>query len=204
MNACFWKTKIRRQNRPSAQSLEIYRQNGPDSGSDARGYLARLLEKRGDYQEAAQLLREAVEIDRRAEGTDSTDYVIDLHNLGGALMRLGDLYGAEAKLRESVTIDRKILGNNHPDLGYALNLLGVDELEKGDWRSAEPVLRECLALWSKLGENHPLVATISKNWARLLQAKGDYAGARRYLMRALAIAEQPPAPDRYTERQSLI
>jgi serine/threonine-protein kinase len=82
------------------QALGIFRRHGPDLGSKGRDYLARLLERKGDYLEATDLLRESVQIDRRTEGTDSPNYTIGLHNLAGALWRLGDLYGAEKMLRE--------------------------------------------------------------------------------------------------------
>jgi len=179
------------------QALGIYRRHDANSGSDARDYLAQLLEKKGDYLEATQLLSEAVEIERRNGGGDSPTYTIELHNLGGALLRLGDLYGAEAKLRESLATERRVLGNDHPNLGYSLNLLGVNALEEGDWRTAEPLLRESLALWSRLGPNHPLAVTGLSNWGRVLQAEGKYPQARQYFRKALAIAQRPQAPDMY-------
>lgn len=179
------------------QALGIYRRKSPNLGSDARDYLARLLEKKGDYLEATQLLSEAVEIDRRNEGADSPAYTMGLHDLGGALLRLGDFFGAEAKLRESVATERRVLGNHHPDLGYSLNLLGVTALEEGDWQTAKPLLRESLALWSKLGPNHPLTVTGLSNWARVLQAEGKHSEARQYFERALAVAQHSETPDTY-------
>jgi tetratricopeptide (TPR) repeat protein len=173
------------------EALGIYRSLSPNLGTDAREYLARVLEKKGDYLEATQLLSESVEIERRTKGMDSPDYAMALHNLGGALARLGDLYGAEARLRESVATERRVLGKGHPNLGYPLNLLGTTALEEGDWRTAEPLLRESLAIWSKLGPNHPLRVTGLRNWARVLEEKEQYSEARRYFRRALA-SIQPP------------
>jgi len=174
------------------QALAVYRKHSANLGSEARDNLARLLEEKGDYLEAIQLLSEAVEIERRNEGSDSPPYTTTLHNLAGALARVGDLFTAEAKLRESLATERRVLGNAHPDLGYPLNLLGVVALEEGDWQSAEPLLRESLALWSRLGPTHPLVVTGLTNWGRLLTAKGEYAEARQYFARALALAQLQP------------
>jgi serine/threonine-protein kinase len=179
------------------EALGIYRSLSPNLGTDAREYLSRVLEKKGDYLEATQLLSESVEIERRTKGADSPDYTMALHNLGGALARLGDLYGAEARLRESVATERRVLGNAHPDLGYPLNLLGTTALDEGDWRTAEPLLRESLVIWSKLGPNHPLRVTGLRNWGRVLQEKGQYSEARRYFRRALA-SIQPPDTYRST------
>jgi serine/threonine-protein kinase len=172
------------------EALTILRRHGSNVGSAARDYLARLLERKGDYLEATQLLTEAVEIDRRTEGSDSPSYTIALHNLAGALRRLGDLYSAEAMLNESLATERRVLGNNHPDLGYPLNLLGGVALEEGDARTAEPLLRESLGIWSKLDPSNVLVVSSLNNWARLLQAQGKYVEARPYFERALATAQQ--------------
>ncbi|MBV9301453.1 MAG: serine/threonine protein kinase [Acidobacteriaceae bacterium] len=177
------------------QALGIYSRHSTNLGSVARNYLALVLEKKGEYMEATQLLNEAVEIVKHIEGSDSPDYTIDLHNLAGALQRLGNLFTAETKLRESLTTERRVLGNTHPDLGYPLNLLGGVLLDEGDWRNAEPVLRESFALWSKQGQTH--MAVILSSWARVLQAEGKYNEAGQYFERALAVAQQPPNIDAY-------
>jgi tetratricopeptide (TPR) repeat protein/predicted Ser/Thr protein kinase len=169
-------------------ALEVFRRQGSDAGSMTRDYLARLLERKGDYLEATQLLKQAAEIDRRTKGIDSPHYTISLHNLAGALRRLGDLYSAEAKLDESLAIERQVLGNGHPDLGYPLNLLGGVALEEGNWRKAEPLLRESFAIWSKLDPSNVLVVSAYSNWGRVLQAEGRYAEARQYFQRALDMA----------------
>jgi tetratricopeptide (TPR) repeat protein len=118
-----------------------------------------------------------------------------LHNLAGALQLLGDLFTAETKLRESLTTERRVIGDAHPNLGYSLNLLGQVLLEEGDWRQAEPVLRESLALWSKQSKTCP--PTGMSNWARVLQAQGQYNNARQYFERALTITQQAPNVDAY-------
>jgi serine/threonine-protein kinase len=180
------------------EALAIFQMHGANSGSAARDYLARLLERKGDYLEATRLLTEALEIDRRTEGTDSPSYTIALHNLAGALRRLGDLYAAEAKLNESLATERRVLGNNHPDLGYPLNLLGGVALEEGDARKAEPLLRESLAIWSKLDPSNVLVVSSLNNWARLLQAEGKNVEARTYFERAVATAQRQAGNSTYT------
>jgi serine/threonine-protein kinase len=173
-------------------ALATFRKQGPDSGDSARDYLARLLERKGDYLEASQLLTEAVEIAKNTEGADSPAYTIALHNLAGALSRLGDLYSAEVKLNESLATERRVLGSGHPDLGYPLNLLGTVALDEGDPRKAEPLLRESFSIWSKLDPSNVLVVSALNNWARLLQAQEKYAEARRYFERALVVAQQQP------------
>jgi serine/threonine-protein kinase len=170
------------------QALALFRRQGRNAGGMTRDYLACLLERKGDYLEAAQLLSEAV--DKNTEGIDSPNYAMSLHNYAGALWRLGDVYAAEAKLNQSLAIERRVLGNGHPDLGYPLNLLGGVALEEGDWKKAQPLLHESFTIWSKLDPRNVLVVSAYLSWGRVLQARGRYAEARPYLRRALDTARR--------------
>lgn len=187
------------------KSLAIYRQDGPNYGSEARNYLALLVERKGDYAEASELLKEAVAIDGRTDGKDGPNYTISLHNLASDLIDLGDLNGAEEKLRETLAIRRKVLGNNHPMLVYTLNNLGYVLLEKGEWRQAEPFLREALELDRKrLGDKHPQFAGVLNNVARVEQAKGNFNGARDMFNQALEILRQANAFNSWPASQILL
>jgi tetratricopeptide (TPR) repeat protein len=180
-------------------SLEIVRKEKIDKGDDVRDYLAQVLERRGDYSEARQLLREAVEISGQFKGADSQVYLFHLHNLAGASIDAGDLTEAEATERQALAVFRHIVGDSHPDLGYPLNNLGWILLAKGDWKQAEPVLHEALEIRRKgLGEKHPLFAASLANWARVLQAKGDYAHAEEDYRQALEIAGRANGPENWT------
>jgi serine/threonine protein kinase/tetratricopeptide (TPR) repeat protein len=169
------------------------------NGDSARNYLALLLERKGDYPEALQLLRETVEFQRRESGADSPSYALSLHNLAGALIDTGDLAGAEATERQALELRRKLLGDHHPDLTYPLNNLGFLLLEKGDWAAAEPVLRENLELMrSSLGEKNVRFAAALNNWARVLQAKGNYAQAETTFKQALDTITQATGPQSWS------
>ncbi|HLX82773.1 MAG TPA: serine/threonine-protein kinase [Terriglobales bacterium] len=157
----------------------------------SRGYLALLLERKGEYPEALRLLRESVDYQRRINGADSPTFALSLHNLAGALIDAGDLAGAEATERQSLALQRKLLGEDHPDLAYPLNNLGFLLLEEGKWEEAEPVLRENREIVSKaLGEKSARYAAALNNWARMLQQKGDYDQAGRIFNQALEIITQ--------------
>jgi serine/threonine protein kinase/Tfp pilus assembly protein PilF len=166
------------------KALAIDRELHSDSGS--ADYLALLLERKGSYPEALQLLRESLEARRRIEGTDSPDYALALHNLGGALIDAGDFAGAETTERQALELQRKILGNNHPDLAYPLNKLGILLLEEGNWQAAEPLLREAMELRRRtIGEKSLVFGLCLNNWARVLQQKGDYDQAEKTFKQAL-------------------
>ncbi len=82
---------------PLREALKIYRSTGPDAGSEARNYLALLLERKGRYPEAGALLNEAAAIDLRAKGPDSPEYANSLSNFASDLIDFGDYGLAETR-----------------------------------------------------------------------------------------------------------
>jgi len=170
--------------------------NREDSlAGDTRDYLARVVQRKADFNEEVRLLKEAVRIDRQTEGAESPNFAIALHNLASAQMDLGDLLGGETTEREALKIRRRISGNDHPELAYPLNNLGWVLLAEGKWREAEPLLAEALAIRRKaLGDKHPSTAASLNNWARVLQAKRDYGGAEKVFMQALGLMRASSGP----------
>jgi eukaryotic-like serine/threonine-protein kinase len=159
-------------------ALEIQRkQHQDDLVSSTDNYLALVLERKGAFGEAAQLLRESLDITVRINGPDSPDTAISLHNLAGTLIDAGDLSGAEKVDRQVLEIRRKINGPGHPDLSYPLNNLGFIFLEKGDWAAAGPLLKENLEVRGGPNKKEATAAGALNNWARMLQEKGDYKAA---------------------------
>lgn len=166
------------------RALAIHHSNPNGQTGGTENYLALLLERKGNFPEAAQLLREAVRIGERNKGTDSPDYLISLHDYAGALIDSGNLDEAEATERRVLALREKISGPNHPDIFYPLNNLGFILLEKGEWQQATPFLARNIELCRKLG-NDRRIAVALNNWARALQQKGDYAAAEAALKEAL-------------------
>ena len=143
-----------------------------------------------------QLLREAVTLDPRHEGTGSTTYAVSLHNLSGAQIDAGDLYGAEKTLREVLDLRRKLLGNDHPELGYTVNNLAFVLLEKGDAASALPFAEEARTLRTRhLGANDHLTLTSGGNVGRALEALGRYSDADALYEQVLAALNQSGSGD---------
>ncbi len=167
------------------RALAIDRSQPQSSLDGTRDYLALLLERKGDYPEAASLLREGVEITGRRDGTQSQNYLISLHNMAGAQIDMGDLEGAAKSEREVLATRQRIWGLDHPDTAYSLNNLGWIYIELGRWREAEPLLRENVEVTRK-AEIVPGVryASALANWGRLLEQKGDLSGATKMLEQA--------------------
>jgi serine/threonine-protein kinase len=166
------------------RALAIQRSTSNAGAASTENYLALLLERTGNFPEAAGLLREAVQITEKTIGPDSPDYLISLHDYAGALIDSGNLDEAEATERRVLALREKVSGPNHPDIFYPLNNLGFILLEKGQWREAMPFLQRNLDLCHKLGGDKRIAVALN-NWARALQEKGDYAGAEVTLKQAL-------------------
>ncbi len=178
------------------QALQLQRSHGLNEDVSASdNYLALVLQRKGNFQEASQLLREAVNIDGKIKGTDSPDYANSLHNLAGTLIDGGDLTDAETMDRQALAIRRRINGPNHPDTGYPLNNLGFLFLEKGDWSAAEPFLKGNLDIQRSMNPKSARCAGALNNWARMLQEKGDYKGAENYFEQALAMMRDTSGPE---------
>jgi eukaryotic-like serine/threonine-protein kinase len=183
-------------------TLAIDRKNGQRQGASTRNYLALALERKGNFDEARQLLQEAVDIDRRSKGPKSPEYATSLHNLGSALIDRGDLYGAENTIREAAEIRRAVLGRKHPDYVTSLNNVGYLLLEEGDWQKAEPVLREALATQTELlGNGNPRLAGPMSNLGKVLDAKGDFSQAEAQFRAILEILSNAHADSTWAAAQ---
>ena len=158
------------------RALAIFRKTNDPGGADTRGYLALILQRAGNFSEAASLRQEQAEIYRQTQGSDSPDYLMTMHNLAASLIDNGDLLDAEKSERQVIEIRRKV-DPGHPDMGYSLNNLGWILLEEGNWEEAEPFLRENLEITAKFGSKSDRIATAQNNWGHYSQEKGDYAGA---------------------------
>jgi len=170
------------------QALAIERPLADNFQDGTRDYLALALGRKGDYPEAAQLLRESTEISGRVLGKQSADYLISLHNLAGAQIDMGDLDGAALSDQEVLATRQRIWGRDHPDTAYSLNNLGWIYLEQGRWQSAEPLLRQNLEITLKVSAAPgPRYVSALANWGRLLEQKGDLAGADDAYGQALKI-----------------
>jgi len=77
-------------------------------------------------------------------------------------------------------------------------------LQRAAYPQAEPLLRDTLAIREDaLGPEHPDTATSLNNLATLLNAQGDFAGARSLCERALAICEKALGPEHSGTARSL-
>ncbi|MCB2188395.1 MAG: tetratricopeptide repeat protein [Deltaproteobacteria bacterium] len=97
---------------------------------------------------------------------------------------------ARWELRPLEALARADDEQGHEGAAWLLNEVGYHYYIMADWPTAEPLFRRALALdEASKGPNHPHVATMCSNLAKLLQATNRLAEAEHLHRRALAIDE---------------
>jgi len=162
--------------------------------------LAVLYQNMGDYAKAEPLLRQALEITKRALGEHHPNYAQSLNNLAGLYDTKGDYAKAEPLYRRALEIRKRALGEDHPDTLNTMNNLAATYLMAQRCVEAEMTARECLELRAK---NQP------DDWRRFhtmgqlgaaLAGQKKYAGAEPPLLQGYeglkAREDKIPAPRR--------
>lgn len=154
--------------------------------------LARMLQDGGDRPAAEAPLREALAVARRvhedaAEGHG--DIIATLTQLGKWLYANDDPSQGEPQLREALDMARRLHGGrDHGEVATLLASLALAVHELGH-AGAEDLLREAVAMRGRLSGDHDDcgTATCLGRLGRILQAKGDLAGAALHLRRCVAM-----------------
>ena len=98
----------------------------------------------GELEEAARILREALEVQRRVLGTEHQETLASANNLADVLADQGEFLEAARIHRETLEVQRRVLGAEHPDtLMSATNLASVlqliSEVSGADEQPRKPV-----------------------------------------------------------------
>ena len=150
--------------------------------------LASELRTFGRYDEAEQLIREAVVLLRENLGDRHPATLSTIPNHLGFLLGkdLPDRY--EPMLREAVAVEwlREKFGDQHPVTLTSINILGALLCEQGEFAAALPLLREALqGHRERLGDRHPDTLCCISNLAGLLHEKRDLVTAERLYREAI-------------------
>ena len=142
----------------------------------------------GDYSRAEPLVRNALEIRKRALGEGHPDYAQSLNNLAALYHRNGDYAKAEPLYFKALEICKWTGGENHPDYARRLNNLAMLYEATGDYAKARPLLRNALEIRRQaVGENHHDYAESLQNLAGNYNDMGDYAKAEPLFRDAVQI-----------------
>ena len=163
----------------------------PELQSDMYNVIGRTYERLDMYQEALPILEQALEVGRRALGSQNVRVAQSLNDLGVLQRELGNPAAAEPLLRESLETRRQLLGNEHPDVAITLVELARVLKDRGRLAESEAPTREALAIRRKVyGEEHRQTATSKSELGSLLWEQGDLAGAEQMLRENVATSER--------------
>ncbi len=139
----------------------------------------------GKYEEALEIHRQCLEIDKRAFGKTHKHVAVQLNNIAACLQRMGRPEEALQSQLESLQLTK--LHFNSDDIEYAASLinLGViySELDKSEealkcYSEAEKIFV------SSLGEDHPQVSACWTSMGLILIGKREFPAALKYLTSA--------------------
>lgn len=138
--------------------------------------LGALAMRRGDFQAALPLAREALALYRPALDPDHPVLARGINNLAAALRRTGDAEAAEPLYREALEIFRRSLRSPHPMLAIGtLNLANTLEILGRD-DEAEPLMRAALdEARAAFPPDHPQRTAIVTRIADFLSRRGTPA-----------------------------
>ena len=161
----------------------------------------------GEYAAAEPHLRRAVELRRRALGTQNQDTARAVNQLANLYWRQGRLEEAEPLFRESYDISRGLLGDDHADtMAYEMNLANVFRA-RGRFKEAEPLYEHNLETALRvLGGDHPSTLDTMGNLANHYQETGRYEKAEELHRRSVETRRRvqgPKAPGTVSEMNNL-
>jgi serine/threonine protein kinase/Tfp pilus assembly protein PilF len=150
--------------------------------------LAVVVFQEADYERAAVLLREALDMKVRLYGEEAPDTVTTMNNLAAVSKAQGDLETAKRLHRRCL----KLLQNLHPPdpeaLAVTLANLGVLLLDEQQYREAEQYFRQALDRRRALYESdHTNLAKVHHNLGVALDGRGELEEAEEHYREALRI-----------------
>jgi tetratricopeptide (TPR) repeat protein len=154
-----------------------------------------VLEVRGDFPYARELLESAVAARKVAHGAADARVAFDLNYLNGALLHLGEWEAMAANATRAARILEGELGVRDRTVITHVNNAALLLARAGDRVRARAWFARALALAEPVfGKQHPFCATILSNLGDLDRAEGDLLGARGAYGRALVIDESAYGP----------
>jgi eukaryotic-like serine/threonine-protein kinase len=158
----------------------------------------------GLYPEARKQLEKALELDRRALGTENPKTLRTMDRLGRVLHLQSDDPEAEALLVKTLEVQRRVFGSGHPDVLFSMTNLGTVYAAEGKYAQAEALLTQALEIQRRvLGpENRSTLASMN-NLGLVYYSQGKYAQAEALDGRTLEIKRRVLGPEHPTTLNSM-
>jgi tetratricopeptide (TPR) repeat protein len=129
---------------PAGEAIEAEFKDQPLVDASLRHTLSQVYTSLGRSEQAATMVREAMEIRRRVLGEDHPDTLVAISDFGVVLENAGDLPGAESAYRQALDARRRILGNEDLATYISASNLGNFLRSTGSFAEAETLLREAM------------------------------------------------------------
>jgi tetratricopeptide (TPR) repeat protein len=167
--------------------------------------LARSVQRKGDFEEAAKIQRRLLDATRDVLSEDHIDYFGVLHNLSLFEYNIGHLDESCRLIRIVVDGYRRYLPPNHRDMLTAIQDLGTILGRLRQYSEAKHLLQEALAGYEKTQplDSKYVVRTV-RNMANLAYVSGEYADAEMLFSRLLAITERKSGTDNVEYANGLV
>lgn len=155
--------------------------------------LAMRYDQLGQYQQAYEIGRRALETHSRVAGESHPQSLAMANNQAGFLKELGRYEEALGRYRKSLEIIRLTASPNSMRLAFPLNGIGTTLLEQGRADEAAGYLREVVEITSHNRSPHEPQAR--RNLARALAESGRVEEARAMYESAIALFESYQGPE---------
>lgn len=140
--------------------------------------LAGIFENHGKYQEAVNLLKEAIEIAKETIGTKHPEYATRLNNLAVAYGAQGKYNEAIELYKEAIEIAKETIGIKHPSNACYLNNLAAVYKDQGKYNEAVELYEESLKIVKEtIGTEHLHYAISLNNLAWIYYKEEKYQKA---------------------------
>ncbi|XP_078370488.1 uncharacterized protein LOC144654274 isoform X2 [Oculina patagonica] len=143
---------------------------------------------RGNYPEALELKKRALDIRRKVFGEEHPETAVSYHSVGVTQHSLGDYISALESVKRALDIRRKVFGEEHSETADSYHSVGITQHSLGDYTSALESVKRALDIRRKVfGEEHPQTANSYHTVGATQHSLGDYTSALESVKRALDI-----------------
>jgi eukaryotic-like serine/threonine-protein kinase len=180
------------------QGLDMERNLPRDSSAvlTAETALGAAVASRGNYQQAIQVLDDAVRVQSRPGMPPTPGLANSLSELARAHYEAGHYKIADPLFRRVLEMHRQLYGLQHPLVASDLGSLGAVQQDLGYYAEAEKFCRQALEITQfYYGTNHPHTAADLTALARALLYQKKYDEANAMLQQALRIQERVYGPN---------
>ncbi|MDB6038662.1 MAG: serine/threonine protein kinase with repeat [Verrucomicrobiales bacterium] len=169
--------------------------NQPGAEAELRSVIGTAYERTGQYPQAEEMQRAALELYRKRFGRESPEAAASLNDLGLALIANGKMREAEQVNREALGIRRRRFGDENADVATSKDNLAHACNDNGKFTEAEALEREALATRQRMFGNESQEVTDSlRNLIIILGDTGKWAEAEATAREVLALRRKLLGP----------